>query len=191
MGVTGGQRFLWASSLCIDYHRQKRAPLSLEESTEFVSLIEMHKHQLDLEGRVTPEIGMGLCCWFLWTIFFRALLKKQEFSGKPGPVELDWQKNAVNSVNGDKHFWSLSNNFISALHLEVEVLFIFRMLLVLVASKDKSHLGFAVGVSSNITFFWSKHWFPIPSLLPSSVSSCRWTDMKTNTGLIQGNPRKV
>lgn len=34
----------------------------------------------------------------------------------------------MNSMNGDKHFWSLSNNFISALNLEDEVLFVFRML---------------------------------------------------------------
>jgi len=38
---------------------------SSEESAEFVLVIEMCKEQLDLEGGVTPEIGMGLCCWFL------------------------------------------------------------------------------------------------------------------------------
>lgn len=73
---------------------------------------------------------MGLCCWFLLNYFLQGTSeKKEEFSGKPGPVELDWQKNAMNSMNGDKHFWSLSNNFISTLHLEDEVLCIFRMLL--------------------------------------------------------------
>lgn len=34
---------------------------SSEESTESVWLIEMCKDQLNLEGRVAPEIGMGLC----------------------------------------------------------------------------------------------------------------------------------
>ena len=31
-------------------------------------------------------------------------MKNLEFSGKLGPVGLDRQKNAMNSVNGDKHF---------------------------------------------------------------------------------------
>lgn len=55
----------------------------------------------------------------------------------------------MNSMNGDTHFWSLSNNFISVLHLEDEVLFIFRMLSSWQLQKINHISAVAVAVSSN------------------------------------------
>lgn len=48
MGITEGWRFQQASSSCVEHRRPKGAMSSSEESTEFVSLIEVCKEQLDL-----------------------------------------------------------------------------------------------------------------------------------------------